>query len=261
MRGKHVKSEYKVAVITGASSGIGEAIAERFSTEKMKLVLIARRREKLMAIAKRLSGSSECHVIACDLADKASLQTELQNLPQEFKQIDVLVNSAGLALGLEPAQRASWQDWQTMIDINCTALAFITHMLLPGMVERNRGHIVNIGSIAGTYAYKGGNVYGASKAFVEQFSGNLKVDLLGTAVRVTNIEPGMVSGTEFSLVRFAGNQERAVKVYEGAQPITPESIAECVYWTVSLPPHVNICRIEVMPICQAPGGLAIHRDV
>jgi 3-hydroxy acid dehydrogenase/malonic semialdehyde reductase len=256
-----VKSGYNVAVVTGASGGIGEAIAERFSTEKMKLVLIARRREKLKAIAKRLSKSSECHVIACDLTDKTSLQAELLNLPQDFKQVDVLVNNAGVALGLEPAQRASWQHWQSMIDINCTALAFITHMLLPGMVERNRGHIVNIGSIAGTYAYKGGNVYGATKAFVEHFSRNLKADLLGTAVRVTNIEPGMVAGSEFSLVRFEGNQERAAKVYEGVQPMTPESIAESVYWAVSLPAHVNICRIEVMPVCQAPGGLAIHRNV
>jgi len=254
-----VKNEYKVVLITGASSGIGEAIAERFSTENTKLVLIARRRDKLKSVATRLSKFSSCHIIACDLTDKTSLRTELVNLPPDFKNVDVLVNNAGLALGLEPAQRASWQDWQTMIDTNITALAFITHLLLPGMVERNRGHIVNIGSVAGTYAYPGGNVYAASKAFVEHFSRNLKSDLLGTAVRITNIEPGLVAGSEFSLVRFGGDKERAEQVYAGVQPLMPESIAESVFWAVSLPAHVNICSIEIMPVCQAPSRLAIHR--
>jgi len=255
-----VKNEYKVVLVTGASSGIGEAIAERFSTENAKLILLARRRDKLNTVATRLSKFSDCRIIACDLTDKTFLRTELMNLPPDFKNVDVLVNNAGLALGLEPAQRASWQEWQTMIDTNITALAFITHLLLPGMVERNRGHIVNIGSVAGTYAYSGGNVYAASKAFVEHFSRNLKSDLLGTGVRITNIEPGMVSGSEFSLIRFGGDKERAQNVYAGAQPLMPDSIAESVFWAVSQPTHVNICRIEIMPVCQAPSRLAIHRN-
>jgi NADP-dependent 3-hydroxy acid dehydrogenase YdfG len=254
-----MENGYIVAVITGASVGIGEAIAERFSKDDIKLVLIARRREKLETISKRLSKHTECHILTCDLTDKASITAGLLNLPPDFKNVDVLVNNAGLALGLEPAQKASWQDWQTMIDTNITALAFMTHLLLPGMVERNRGHIVNIGSVAGTYAYAGGNVYSASKAFVEHFSRNLKADLLGTAVRVTNIEPGMVAGSEFSLIRFGGDQERSQQVYAGAQPLMPESIAESVFWAVSRPANVNITRIEVMPICQAPARLAIHR--
>jgi 3-hydroxy acid dehydrogenase / malonic semialdehyde reductase len=256
-----MKNGYNVAFITGASSGIGEAIAERFAAEKKKLVLLARRRGKLESIAKRLSKHTDCHIIACDVTDKTSLKAEILNLPEDFRNVDVLVNNAGLALGLEPAQKASWEDWQTMIDTNCTALAFITYLMLPGMVERNRGHIVNIGSVAGSYAYMGGNVYAASKAFVEHFSRNLKADLLGTAVRITNIEPGMVGGSEFSLVRFGGDKERAQQIYAGTKPLTAESIAESVSWSVSMPAHVNICRIEIMPVCQAPSRLAIHRDV
>jgi 3-hydroxy acid dehydrogenase/malonic semialdehyde reductase len=254
-----METGYKVAVVTGASVGIGEATAERFAKANMKLVLVARRRERLETISQRLSKFTDCHILACDLTDKASITTGLQNLPPDFKNVDVLVNNAGLALGLEPAQKTSWQDWQTMIDTNITALAFMTHLLLPGMVERNRGHIINIGSVAGTYAYAGGNVYSASKAFVEHFSRNLKADLLGTAVRVTNIEPGMVAGSEFSLVRFGGNKERSEQVYAGAEPLMPESIADAVVWAVTRPANVNITRIEVMPICQAPSRLAIHR--
>jgi 3-hydroxy acid dehydrogenase / malonic semialdehyde reductase len=254
-----MENGFKVAVITGASVGIGEATAEQFAKNNLKLVLVARRRDKLEAISKRLSKFTACHILPCDLTDKAAITAGLQSLPPDFKDVDVLVNNAGLALGLEPAQKTSWQDWQTMIDTNITALAFMTRSLLPGMVERNRGHIVNVGSVAGTYAYAGGNVYSASKAFVEHFSRNLKADLLGTAVRVTNIEPGMVAGSEFSLVRFGGDKERSEQVYAGAEPLMPESIADAILFAVSRPTNMNVTRIEVMPNCQAPSRLAIHR--
>ena len=255
-----MKSGYQVVLVTGASSGIGEAVAERFAAEQNRLVLIARRRDKLDTLAKRLSKQTACHVVACDVTDHNRLQSEIESLPSEYRDVDVLVNNAGLALGLEPAQSVAWKNWQAMIDTNCTALAFITHMLLPGMVKRNRGHVVNIGSVAGSYPYRGGNVYAATKAFVEHFSKNLKADLLGTSVRVTNIEPGMTAGSEFSLVRFGGDKEKADQVYADTKPLTPESIAESVFWAVSLPAHVNICRIEIMPVCQAPSRLAIHRE-
>ena len=173
--------------------------------------------------------------------------------------MDVLINCAGLALGLETAQKTEWQDWETMLNVNCLALAYITHLLLPGMVERNLGHIINIGSTAGTYPYKGANVYGATKAFVEQFTLNLKADLLGTAVRVTNIEPAMVGDSEFSLVRFKGDKDKANEVYEGLKPLCPADISECVIWVLLQPAHVNINRIEMMPTSQAPSHLAVSK--
>ena len=168
------------------------------------------------------------------------------------------MNNAGLALGLDPAQTARLADWETMVATNCTGLMRVTRALLPGMVARDRGHVVNLGSVAGDYPYPGGNVYGATKAFVKQFTLNLKADLVGTGVRVTNIEPGLVGGSEFSAVRF-GSAERAAKVYEGTTPLMPDDIAEAVAWVVGLPAHVNIERIEMMPTCQAPGGLAVKR--
>jgi len=251
--------KYRIAVVTGASSGIGEAIADRFARKGLSLVLMARREDKLARLAKKLAQYSDCYIAACDLRDLGAVKKALSDLPKKFSRVDVLVNNAGLALGLEPAQCASWEDWQRMIDTNCSALAFLTHCLLPGMVERDRGHIVNIGSVAGSYAYLGGNVYGASKAFVEHFSRNLKADLLGTSVRITNIEPGMTSGSEFSLVRFKGDRDRVASAYQGTEPLMPFNIAECVYWAVSQPANVNINRIEVMPVCQGPGRSVIHK--
>ena len=159
-------------------------------------------------------------------------------------------------MGLEVAQETEWQDWETMLNINCLALSYLTHLLLPGMVERNKGHIVNIGSTAGSFPYKGGNVYGATKAFVEQFTLNLKADLLGTALRVTNVAPGMVGESEFSLIRFKGDKDKARKVYEGLKPLTPNDVAESVLWVLMQPAHVNINRIEMMPVGQAPSNLA-----
>ncbi|QGX39396.1 SDR family NAD(P)-dependent oxidoreductase [Permianibacter aggregans] len=246
-----------VALITGASTGFGAAIATRLADEGYDLILLARRLEKLQALAEQLPVSS--HLIACDLREQEAVRAAIAAIPAEFADIDVLINNAGLALGLEPAHRADWQDWQQMIDTNCTALALMTRLILPGMVERQKGHLVMMGSIAGAYAYPGGNAYGATKAFVEQFARNLRADLLGTGIRVTNIEPGLVGGSEFSLVRFKGDVEKAATVYKGANALQPEDIAESVAWALKQPKHVNINSIEIMPVSQAHGPLAIHR--
>ena len=250
---------YKIALVTGASSGIGKAIAESLAKHGVRLILIARRNDKLELLKRELQANTKCHVIACDVSNKERIFQEITNLPVEFAKIDVLVNCAGLALGLEVAQETEWQDWETMLNVNCLALTYITHLLLPNMVERNFGHIINIGSTAGTYPYKGANVYGATKAFVEQFTLNLKADLLGTKVRVTNIEPAMVGYSEFSLVRFKGNKNKADEVYEGLKPLSPADISECLIWVLSQPAHVNINRIEIMPTSQAPSHLAVHK--
>ena len=248
----------KTALVTGASAGIGTAIAKRLAADGYQLVLLARREHQLQELAAEVA--VPCHLIKADLAELGQLEAQLQSLPPAFARIDTLINNAGLALGLEPAQRADWQDWQQMIQVNCTALAFLTHQILPGMVQRQSGHIINIGSTAGSYAYKGGNVYGATKAFVEQFSRNLKADLLGTPVRVTNIEPGMVAGSEFSLVRFKGDTAKVATTYANADALQPEDIANAVAWALNQPAHVNICRMEIMPVCQAPERMAIHRN-
>ena len=245
---------YKVAMVTGASSGIGKIIAQSLAKHNIRLVIVARRQDKLEQLQNKLQAPS--YIIACDITDKDKIKEELSCLPAEFAKIDVLINCAGLALGLEVAQETEWQDWETMLNINCLALSYITHLLLPGMVERNKGHIVNIGSTAGNFPYKGGNVYGATKAFVEHFTLNLKADLLGTALRVTNIAPGMVGDSEFSLIRFKGDKDKARKVYEGLKPLTPTDVAESVLWVLMQPAHVNINRIEMMPVGQAPSNLA-----
>lgn len=245
---------YHVALVTGASSGIGRAIAENLAKQGIKLILLARRAERLEALKSQLTPLTQCHIITCDINDHATLENELNNLPTAFQKIDILVNNAGLALGMSPAHEADWIDWQTMINTNCMSLAFLTHLILPGLVKRNHGHIINIGSIAGTYHYKGANVYGATKAFVEQFSINLRSDLLGTAIRVTNIEPGMLNESEFSLVRFKGDERKADQVYAGLEPLKSTDIAESVNWILNQPAHVNINRVEIMPVHQAPGG-------
>jgi len=242
------------AMITGASSGIGKAIAQKLARDGFTLILLARRKALLEELKTELSSQTDCHIIACDINDHTQLVTELNNRPANFQNIDVLVNNAGLALGLNPAHETDWLDWQTMINTNCMSLAFLTHQLLPNMVKQNVGHVINIGSIAGTYSYKGGNVYGATKAFVEQFSVNLRADLLGTALRVTNVEPGLLNESEFSLIRFKGNTSQADSVYKGLEPLKSEDIANTVSWIIQQPPHVNINRIEIMPVHQAPGG-------
>ncbi|MCL4132969.1 UNVERIFIED_CONTAM: hypothetical protein GTU68_010220 [Idotea baltica] len=246
----------KTALITGASVGIGRATAIALAGAGYNLILLARRKEKLQELAAELS-SIKTYIIGCDINDHEELEKQLSNLPQEYIGIDLLVNNAGLALGLEPANETDWNDWQTMIETNCLSLAFITRQILPGMVERNRGHVINIGSTAGSYQYRGGNVYGASKAFVDQFSMNLLTDLLGTKVRSTLLTPGMLGDTEFSLVRFHGDESEAEKVYAGHQALKPEDVAESIRWVATQPEHVNINRLEIMPTCQAPAGLAV----
>ncbi|MBW1817664.1 MAG: SDR family oxidoreductase [Deltaproteobacteria bacterium] len=244
--------------ITGATSGFGEACAQRFAKEGWKLVLAARRTERLLALQKQLGGKSSVCVTTLDVRDPDAVRTALEGLPDAFQSIDVLVNNAGLALGMGPAHQAATEDWDTMVDTNIKGVLHCTHAILPRMVERNKGHIVNIGSVAGDYAYPGGNVYGSTKAFVKQFSRNLRADLIGTALRVTNIEPGLAE-TEFNLVRFKGDKEKATQLYKGTDSLTAEDIAETVYWAVSRPPHVNINRIEVMPVCQSWAMFAIDR--
>ncbi|MBI2380578.1 MAG: SDR family oxidoreductase [Gammaproteobacteria bacterium] len=245
-------------LITGASSGFGAATARRFARDRdTRLILAGRRRDRLEALAAELK-DTPCHVLILDVRDREAVFAALNGLPAEFAAIDVLVNNAGLALGLEKAPEANLDDWEQMIDTNCKGLMYVTRAVLPGMVARGRGHIVNLGSVAGTYPYPGGNAYGATKAFVEQFSLNLKADLVGTPLRVTNIEPGLAE-TEFSVVRFKGDADKAKAVYAGIDPLTGDDIADIVYWVASRPAHVNINRVEVMPVCQGAGAFAVHR--
>ncbi|MBW9257886.1 MAG: SDR family oxidoreductase [Candidatus Thiodiazotropha sp. (ex. Lucinisca nassula)] len=250
----------KRVLITGASSGFGEACARRFSEAGDDLVLCARRMDRLQALSDELSGQSEVVIQTLDVTDPQAVEGFLEALPEASREIDVLVNNAGLALGLKPAHQADLQDWQTMVDTNIKGLMHMTRLILPGMVQRRRGHIINIGSVAGSWPYPGGNAYGATKAFVQQFSRGLKADLVGTPLRVTNIEPGLAE-TEFSLVRMKGDAQQAADVYQGTQPLTGPDIAEIVYWVTALPPHVNINALEVMPVCQAWSPFAVDRTL
>ena len=249
---------HKTILITGATSGFGKACAERFAQEGWRLIVTGRRKERLQELRHQLAGVP-LHVVELDVRDPVSVEAMIAQLPDGFRDIDVLLNNAGLALGLQGAHEADLRDWETMIDTNIKGLCTLTRCLLPAMVKRNQGHIINMGSIAGNYPYPGGNVYGATKAFVKQFSRNLLADLIHTRIRVTNIEPGLAE-SEFSIVRFHGDKEKADAIYQGTQPLTPADIAEIVYWVTSVPPHVNICTVEVMPVCQSCGPLAIHRQ-
>jgi 3-hydroxy acid dehydrogenase / malonic semialdehyde reductase len=248
----------RTVFITGASSGFGAAFARVFAGEGDRLVLAARRQGKLRELADELARSTEVHTIILDVRNRQEVREAVDNLPARFGEVDILVNNAGLALGLEPAHQADLDDWEAMVDTNIKGVIYCTRFLLPGMVERNRGHIVNIGSTAGTWPYPGGNVYGGTKAFVEQFSRNLRADLLGSRVRVTCLAPGMAE-TEFSLVRFKGDEGRAEKVYLGADALTAPEIAEAVRWVTGLPAHVNVNALEMMSIDQTWGPLAVHR--
>ncbi|HEU0287770.1 MAG TPA: SDR family NAD(P)-dependent oxidoreductase [Nocardioidaceae bacterium] len=248
----------KTVLVTGASAGFGAAIVRRFAAAGARVIAAARRLDRLTALADEVDG--DVLPVVLDVQDRAAVEAVIANLPAEYAEIDVLVNNAGLARGLDPAQKADPEDWKVMIDTNCSGLAYCTNAVLPGMVERGRGHVINLGSIAGTYPYPGGNVYGATKAFVHQFSLNLRADLPGTGVRVTCVEPGLVGGTEFSTVRFAGDQDAADRVYAGTEPLTAEDVAEAVMWAASQPPHVNVNTIEVMPIVQSFGALPLVRD-
>ncbi len=246
-----------IVLVTGATAGFGAAITRKFVAEGHRVVASGRRADRLQALADELGDAVA--TLTLDVADRAATEALVDRLPADFAAVDLLVNNAGLALGLEPAHRVALDDWETMIDTNVKGLTRMTRALLPGMVERGRGHIVNLGSVAAHFPYPGGNVYGATKAFVDQFSLNLRADLLGTPVRVTNVEPGLCGGTEFSNVRFKGDDEKAAKIYDGTQPLTAEDIADTVYWVASRPAHVNINSVQMMPVCQAFGPLAIKR--
>lgn len=246
-----------IALITGASSGFGEAIARLFAQNGHRVILLARRESKLKSLQNELGDLVQ--IIACDVRDTQNIQAKIHSLPVEFQPIDVLVNNAGLALGLDSADKADIHDWETMVEVNVLALIKLTHLLLPQMVAQGYGHIINIGSIAGTYPYPCGNVYGATKAFVKQFSLNLRADLYDKNIRVTDIEPGLCGGSEFSLVRFKGDQAKADSVYENTQPLLPKDIAQSVLWVASLPSHININRLEMMPTMQAPAALNVYK--
>lgn len=247
----------KTALVTGATSGFGAAIAERLLADGWCVIACGRRAERLQPLVKR-HGADRVHVAAFDIRDADAMQAALDALPPAFAGIDLLVNNAGLALGTEPAHQADLDQWRQMIDTNITALVTLTHALLPKLIER-RGALVNISSISGSYPYRGGNVYGGTKAFVTQFSLGLRTDLHGTGVRVTSVEPG-IAETEFTLVRTGGDQSASDRLYAGAHPITAADIAETVAWIANLPPHLNVNRIEVMPTSQSAAGLQVHRD-
>ena len=247
----------KTVWITGATAGFGAASVERFVAGGWRVIASGRRADRLQQLVDR-HGGERVHAAAFDMRDDAAMRAAHAALPGDFADIDLLVNNAGLALGTAPAQQADLAQWRQMIDTNVTALVTMTHLLLPQLIER-RGAIVNISSIAGSYAYRGGNVYGASKAFVTQFSQNLRTDLHGTGVRVSSIEPGMAE-TEFTLVRTGGDQAASDKLYAGAHPITAGDIADTIWWIANLPPHLNINRVEVMPVSQTAAGLQVARE-
>lgn len=248
----------KTVFVTGASAGFGVEIVRRFAADGAKVVAAARSKDRLDKLADELG--ENVLPFELDVRDADAVAALPGTLPAEFAEVDLLVNNAGLAKGLEPAHRAKLDDWDQMIDTNIKGLAHLTRALLPGMVERGRGHVINIGSVAGSYPYPGGNAYGATKAFVHQFSLNLRADLQGTGVRVTNVEPGLVGGTEFSVVRFEGDQSKADNVYKGTTPLTAADVAESVFWAASQPEHVNINVIELMPVVQSFSALHIHRE-
>jgi 3-hydroxy acid dehydrogenase / malonic semialdehyde reductase len=243
--------------VTGASSGFGAATARRFAAAGARVIAAARRVDRLDGLAKELGPS--VLTVALDVRDRDAVSAAVALLPPEFAAVDVLVNNAGLALGLGPAQEADLDEWDQMIDTNCKGLTYCTRAILPGMVARGRGHVINLGSVAGSYPYPGGNVYGGSKAFVHQFSLDLRSDLHGTGVRVTSVEPGMAD-TEFSTVRFGGDKEQADAVYAGMQPLTADDIAEAIYWAAAQPPHVNVNRIELMATAQSFAPFQVARE-
>ena len=248
-------------LVTGATAGFGEATARRFLANGHKVIAVGRRMERLEALKASLPPEQQKKLLtlALDVCDSAKVDGLAATLPAEFAKVTVLVNNAGLALGLEPAHQAFLSDWDQMIDTNIKGLVHMTRAFLPGMVERKCGHIINLGSVAANYPYPGGNVYGGTKAFVQQFSLNLRADLIGTPVRVTCVEPGLCGGTEFSNVRFKGDDAKAEKVYEGVQALSADDIAEAIYWSATLPPHMNINALEVMPVQQSFAGTTIHR--
>lgn len=247
-----------IVFLTGATAGFGAACARRFAREGWAVVATGRKAGLLEALKRELA-PAPAHTALLDVRDREAVQAVVDGLPPDFREVDLLVNNAGLALGMEPAHQADLADWEVMVDTNIKGLLYCTRALLPGMVERRRGHVVNLGSIAGSYPYPGGNVYGGTKAFVKQFSLNLRAELLGTRVRVTDIEPGMAE-TNFSVTRFKGDAERAAQVYAGMSPLTAEDVAEAIFWVASLPWHVTVSRLEIWPTNQATQFFTVCRE-
>lgn len=247
----------KTVLITGATSGFGAAAARKYVAEGHKVILTGRREDRLRQMAEEFGDA--VYSVQLDVRDRSQVFALLDNLPAEWHAIDVLLNNAGLALGLGGAQEADVDQWETMVDTNVKGMMYLCRAILPGMTERGGGHVVNIGSVAASWPYPGGNTYGGTKAFVQQFSRNLRSDLLGKNIRVTNIEPGMCE-TEFSVVRFEGDESRAKQVYSGMKPLSADDIAEIIYWTTALPAHININQLEVMPVTQAWSPFAVHRE-
>jgi len=249
-----------VALVTGATSGIGAGVASRFIKEGHRVIVTGRRSSRLDEFKKSIPTHLQANLLisSFDISDLLAIKQFVEQIPKEFEAIDVLINNAGLALGLDPAYKADLAEWDRMIDTNIKGLVSMTQFILPRMIARSKGHIFNLGSVAGTYPYPGGNVYGASKAFVHDYTSDLRVSLAGTPLRVTSIEPGMVSGTEFSNVRL-GDDDRATKVYEGIHAMSADDIAESIYWAATLPSHVNINRLELMPVQQSFSSPAFSR--
>ena len=242
--------------VTGATSGFGEAVCRRFAQAGARVIATGRRAERLDRLQKSIG--KRCHVAVFDVRDRAAVEKAVADLPADFRNVNIAVANAGLALGLQPAHETEMADWEEMVDTNIKGLLYTVRALLPGMVARDEGHVILIGSVAGDYPYPGGNVYGATKAFVKQFALNLRADLLGKNVRVTSIEPGMAE-TEFSLVRFRGDEDKAKTPYKGLQPMSADDIAETIFWSCTLPRHLNINRMQMMPVMQAFSPFAIHR--
>jgi 3-hydroxy acid dehydrogenase/malonic semialdehyde reductase len=249
--------EGMITLITGASAGFGEVAAKKFVTEGWKVIGTGRRKERLDELKNELGKSF--YPLAFDVGDRKAVEGAIAELPAGWAEIDVLVNNAGGAIGLDPAQEANLDDWDAMIDSNVKGLVYCTRLVLPGMIARGRGTIINLGSVAAEFPYPGGNVYGAAKAFVHQFSLNLRADLIGTPIRVSDMQPGLVGGTEFSEVRFKGDRKRAAAVYEGAEALTPEDVVDAIYWVVTRPARVNINSLQMMPVRQAFAGPVVKR--
>jgi 3-hydroxy acid dehydrogenase/malonic semialdehyde reductase len=249
----------KTIMITGATSGFGEATARLFAKNGWKLILTGRRKARLERLQDELGGASNVHICCFDISNRQAVEQAIYSLPDTFPKIDLLLNNAGLALGLEPADETNLDDWEQMVNTNIKGLMYCTRTVLPIMKQHGQGYIINIGSVAGNWPYPGGNVYCATKAFVRQFSLAIRADLLGSGIRVTNIEPGNAE-TEFSDIRFNQDPQRANKVYQGTIALTAQDIAETIYWLANTPEHMNVTTMEIMPTQQATGPLAIYRE-
>jgi 3-hydroxy acid dehydrogenase/malonic semialdehyde reductase len=257
--GKGEKNIMSTIFITGASSGFGLACAEKFAVEGNRLILAARRGDRLEALSSRLSKRAEVHCLVLDVRDRLAVAEQIDALPTRFAEVNILINNAGLAKGLGGADVADLDDWDQMVDTNVKGLMYVTRAILPDMVARGGGHIVNLGSVAASWPYPGGNTYGGTKAFVQQFTRNLRADLSGKNIRVSNIEPGMCE-TEFSLVRFNGDERQADQVYAGMTPLSAADVAEVIHWVTALPPHINVNQLEVMPTSQSWSPFTVHRE-